>query len=819
MKYIIRSRHKMLRRSIVVLAVIAYFLFLLLDAVHFFPHHLAGSTLALSLLWVRFGFSALVALMFLAVGALVWLYGRNRSIAIPLFCLTFAMMVTFAMETAASSNDALTEAISAASSSLTWIFFLILLLRFPKDYLAVKVKIRDFMKSDWPRRFSFLLFAYIMIMLLLCLVDVLASFPDRLTPFRSPAWFSFLFNIYDVLMPISILITVVFSYFKLSSLRERQQHRIFVGSVILAIFPFLSLSILPLALYLPARFIIDPQISTITIALFPIAFGYTILRYQVLVFDRYIRRSVMWTAGVVALVIVSYFVIIASILLLPTNNLLQVIFSVVLMAILGPITWWFAHFLVERLFFSEMLHYRRLVENNTNTDLMASETFDIDEAARLLTTAALNVFETQEICVYVLDGETNTFRLYPPLNENSQSQQASRSSLVQRLFDARRPSAKTSIDYFEPGELIVKRVDTAKRPLLLNEASKTVEESATGIARFMTIDAPEDYTDPLLAPVRAQGKMIAMMVLGERSDHQQYAGPDFEGVVYLLSRFSPIVESARLYNQLHRRAEELRVAYESLKEVDHLKDQFITTASHELRTPLTAVQGYIELLSEHAASLAPEVQASFISKARRGCDELTLMVNNIMDASRLQVEIEHVKLTPVSVLGSVNHVLEILEALTRRERRNVQVDIAADLFVMADTMRLRQVMLNLLSNALKYSEAGTPLEITASFDEKNATLCIRDYGLGVPAADQEHLFARFMRLERDMNSPVRGAGLGLFISKRLITAMGGRIWVESSGIPGEGSTFAFSLTLAEVPHQEPGLTSTRDVTTLPSARW
>jgi signal transduction histidine kinase len=805
MKIMYRSWNRMMRLSVVALAVIVYCLLLLMDALHFFPLYHGNSALSLSLMWTRFGLSALVAFMFLSVGSLVWLYGRNRSIAIPLFCLTFTMMVTFAVETAASSNDSLALAFSGTSSPLTLAAFFILLLRFPKDFLILQKNAMKNSWSNWHNLFIPLLPVFAAMIVLLSFVAALVSFPARLNAFRLPFWLSTMVNVYYIMVLISILITIIVSYFQTASLRERQQRRIFVGSVILAIFPFLSLSVLPIALYLPSRYVISPQLSTITIALFPLAFGYTILRYQVLVFDRYIRRAVMWTAGVVCLVVVSYFVIMLSILLLPTNPLLQVIFSVLLMAVVGPIAWWFAHLMVERLFFNEMLHYRRLVENNTNTDLMASETFDIDEAARLLTSAALNVFETQEICVYVLDGETNTFRLYPAFSASEEGQEVPRLSLLQHLLEAKKARGNAYVDHFDPGELILKRVDTAKRPLLLNEASKAVEELPGGIARFITLDAPEDYTDPLLAPIRAQGKMIGMLVLGERSDHQQYAGPDFEGVVYLLTRFAPIIESARLYDQAQRRAEELRVAYEGLKEVDRLKDQFITTASHELRTPLTAVQGYIELLSEHDASLSPEVRAGFIGKARRGCDELTLMVNNIMDASRLQVEIEHVKLGPVSLASSVSHVLEILEAMTRRERRKVHMDIPGDLYALGDTVRLRQVMLNLLSNALKYSPAGTGIEITTAIEEENVTVYIRDHGMGVPEEDQERLFGRFMRLERDMNSPVRGAGLGLFISKRLIKAMDGRIWVESSGIPGEGSSFAFTLHLAEVPQQEPVL--------------
>ncbi|HLX39935.1 MAG TPA: HAMP domain-containing sensor histidine kinase, partial [Ktedonobacteraceae bacterium] len=261
----------------------------------------------------------------------------------------------------------------------------------------------------------------------------------------------------------------------------------------------------------------------------------------------------------------------------------------------------------------------------------------------------------------------------------------------------------------------------------------------------------------------------------------------------ILAQFAPLLETARLYQQAHRDALALRDAYERLKELDKLKDQFIMTASHELRTPLTAVQGYIELLQNYNDRLSAEERALFVAKAQRGCDELTLMVGNIMDASRVEVDVREVTMTAVPLADSVAHVLEIMEGVTRRERRCVELTIADDVVVEADELRLRQIILNLIGNALKYSEAGSPLEISASVENQMATLRIRDYGRGVPPRDQARLFERFVRLERDMNSPVRGAGLGLAISKQLVEAMGGSIWVESSGEEGKGSVFAFSL--------------------------
>jgi signal transduction histidine kinase len=585
------------------------------------------------------------------------------------------------------------------------------------------------------------------------------------------------------------------------------------------------------------------------------------------------------------------------------------------------------------------------------------ETFDLNEASRLLTVAAVNVFETAEVCLFVLDEDTGYYRLYPGLNEDDPDY-ASRYRLLHQLLQVAKPSASENVDWLEAHGSIIERMTTASRPLLLSEASSTDEQRPAGLGRYLTTSSSEGI-DPLLAPVWTQGKMIGILVLGERGDHQQYAGPDFEAIHLILARFSPVLETARLYAQaskhvailntfysatvstgktfqtiedvaidytrvaaeavtadaeiwlydskqnalrcithdgsgilsggqvtrltslerlssLHegdwsayfyesdnpqawkvsstdvppcltetphfpfawlplyegqrrlgmliltyprshlfsqeekrvlgmfasqcaatmenaRITLELRAAYERQKDLDRLKDQFIMTASHELRTPLTAIQGYIELLSEYNLTLTPETRGEFIAKAHRGCDELGLMVGNIMDAGMLEVDSGNIRLCPVSLAESVLHILEILEGMTKQENRVMHVDVPPTLLVMADDLRLRQVLLNLVSNALKYSSLGSEVTISADIHDEEVTLRVRDHGLGIPQVDQDHLFERFVRLNRDINSPVRGAGLGLYISKQLIEAMGGRIWVESSGNPGEGSTFAFTL--------------------------
>ncbi|MHB8597133.1 MAG: sensor histidine kinase [Ktedonobacteraceae bacterium] len=731
-------------------------------------------------------------------------------------------------------------------------------------------------------------------------------------------------------------------------MRERQQRRIFVGGVILTAAPLLFLTIIPETFGLSSRYYVDPQLSTVTIGLFPLALGYSILRYQFLVFDMYIRRAVAWLIGAVGLIVGGYTIITLSSVVLSQHATAYTVFVVFVMAILAPCIWWLAKVISDRLFFNEMSHYQRIINR---PDMLANEKFDLNGAAQLLILAMVNAFQTQEVCLFVLDEETGYFRLASQLQENV-SQKAARQRLMQKLMQATASTIDADIGWLKRDDAIVERLTAAKRPLFLREARLPKEELPTGLGRYLMSGEFLESNDPLLAPVKVQGKVIGILVLGERGDRQQFAGPDFEAIYLILARFASVIETARLYAEANRhvailnslynastlpmqsfetihdvavlyteiaanataagaqlllydkqddllrqvaytgpgaklvdseylkplqekdwsvwfyggeseqfvqhslsdipsclpqrpsfpvawipllKGEEhlgmliltyprphifsqeekrvlsmfasqfsvvlenaditiqLRAAYERQKELDNLKDQFIMTASHELRTPLTAVQGYIELLKEYNLTLSAETRAEFIEKAHRSCDELTLMVSNIMDANRVQSDIESARLDNVPLAGAVTHILEILDATIRREKRTVEVELPSETFVVADSMRLRQILLNICSNALKYSPSGSGIEIRATVENEWVTVQIQDQGSGVPPEFQEQLFERFVRLERDMNSPTRGAGLGLSICKQLVGAMGGRIWIESSGIAGEGSTFIFTL--------------------------
>ena len=251
--------------------------------------------------------------------------------------------------------------------------------------------------------------------------------------------------------------------------------------------------------------------------------------------------------------------------------------------------------------------------------------------------------------------------------------------------------------------------------------------------------------------------------------------------------------------QLDEQARQIERAYEEQRHLNELKDQFLIHINHELYTPLTAVQGYLELLRLHSEHLH-NIQETFLERALESTEELLLLVNNVLDATHMSAGVSP-RFEEFSVAALVRDVLGQLDP-RKASAYDIQVEIPDSLTVWADQKFLRQILRNVVSNALKYAPAQTSVIISATLSEHTeqepetlprVCISVQDAGPGIPPEELPNLFGKFVRLKRDLSSSVSGSGLGLYISKRLVEAMEGEIWVESTGIEGEGSRFCLTL--------------------------
>jgi signal transduction histidine kinase len=269
---------------------------------------------------------------------------------------------------------------------------------------------------------------------------------------------------------------------------------------------------------------------------------------------------------------------------------------------------------------------------------------------------------------------------------------------------------------------------------------------------------------------------------------------------------------SRTYQQTFQELGDLRVAVARARQLDELKDQFISSVNHELRTPVMALQGYVELYRLAGSQLPPDEQAELITRASEAGKDLVALINSILDARRLDQGADEFTPEMVTLRTALESAIRLVDAgQGDSELRDLHVSIPDGLAIWGEQTRLRQILTNLLSNALKYSPPGSPIEVTATIrDEETRThprgsdahdrstveIAVRDHGLGIPPDQIPLLFNRFVRLPRDLASNVVGNGLGLYLCAVFAQAMKGRIWVESTGVKGEGATFFVSLPLA-----------------------
>ncbi len=233
-----------------------------------------------------------------------------------------------------------------------------------------------------------------------------------------------------------------------------------------------------------------------------------------------------------------------------------------------------------------------------------------------------------------------------------------------------------------------------------------------------------------------------------------------------------------------------------LIEVDRMKSEFVATVSHELRTPMTSIKGYVDILLMGVAGAMSEQQKKFLHVVQDNTERLTILVNDLLDLSRIEAGQVNLITQPVDLAEIIDDSLMEINRLTVAEKKSMQFDIQLPQelpLINGDPERIRQILINLLGNAFHYTLENGRVAMSARQIADEVQIDISDNGVGIPAKEQERIFDRFYRGDNHMVIATAGTGLGLSIVSKLINMHHGRIWVQSSGIEGEGSTFSFTL--------------------------
>lgn len=247
----------------------------------------------------------------------------------------------------------------------------------------------------------------------------------------------------------------------------------------------------------------------------------------------------------------------------------------------------------------------------------------------------------------------------------------------------------------------------------------------------------------------------------------------------------------------HKYLEKKVVEYEELSQ---LKSDLLATVSHELRTPLATIKGYATMMIGYFPRLSSDETRNYLKAIDGATDRLTKLVDNLLDTARMEVGLLKLEKTTSDISKLLREA--VTEANIRTEHHHIEMRPAGRLpGVNIDARRIRQVLDNILDNAVKYSRQGTEVLVSARRAGRELVISVTDQGPGIPPDEQTRVFDRMYRIKQRLTPGVEGMGLGLSICRRLVEAHGGRIWVESES--GQGSTFCFTLPVAVARKIEP----------------
>jgi signal transduction histidine kinase len=228
------------------------------------------------------------------------------------------------------------------------------------------------------------------------------------------------------------------------------------------------------------------------------------------------------------------------------------------------------------------------------------------------------------------------------------------------------------------------------------------------------------------------------------------------------------------------------------KKLDQMKTEFVSMVSHELRTPLSAIKEGVEIVSDGTQGHLNKSQKECLGIALSNIKRLNRLIGDILDISKIQSDLLKIKLVPCDVYEVVEHVYSLVRFEIEKRGMIFVTDLANDLPpVRTDKDRLIQIILNLLNNAVKFTREKSKITLSCRQTGSFVEFGVRDEGAGIPSDDLARLFGKFVQLDSSLIRRVGGTGLGLYISRNLVEAMGGTIWAESK--VGEGSVFKFTM--------------------------
>jgi signal transduction histidine kinase len=297
-----------------------------------------------------------------------------------------------------------------------------------------------------------------------------------------------------------------------------------------------------------------------------------------------------------------------------------------------------------------------------------------------------------------------------------------------------------------------------------------------------------EKTFVIALPVRLQKEELSgFLLMGEKKSGTRYSMEDVDLLKSVLNQYAAAIERIRLQRDLLLKHEEMR----RLDELNRMKSFFVSSVSHDLQTPLTSIKMFAEMLRS-GKTLSVEEQNEYLAIIQGETERLSRLINNVLDFSRIERGIKSYNFSRMDLIQVVNEVLRVMHYTIVQNGFQVQAALPAEKIILKiDRDAIAEALMNLISNAIKYSETVKHMRIAVHKEDDYVVLSVQDSGVGIDESEKEKIFTTFYRSEDPKVKTRGGAGLGLTLVKHIAEAHNGKITVESK--TGQGSTFSLYL--------------------------